>query len=181
MTYRREVPVLLLAVLILLAAAKTPALAQAPIPTFPPFLQTLPGLSPPQASVAKAIDTLCPNLVRLEPTRQLNTAQQDLLDQCRFMRNGSLGTSVLPDVLRDVTSEQTAAQGTSAIETSTQLRLVGPRLSALRLGATGIALNGLKLDFDGTTVAADQSIGALKDEAAGQAPTRIWPAGSARS
>ena len=59
MSYRHRGPILLLAVLILLAAAGTPALAQG---TFPPFLGTLPGLSPAQASLANAIDVLCPRL-----------------------------------------------------------------------------------------------------------------------
>lgn len=174
MTYRREVPVLLLSVLFLLAGPRTPVLAQ----RVGIQLGELPGISPPQASVGTAIDILCPKLASMD---KRTGAQQDLLTQCGNMKVGAnlgttsaLGNSVLPGVLLDVTSEQTAAQGTSAVETrSTQLRLIGPRLSALRLGSTGIALNGLKLDFDGNTAAADQSTGAERRGGGASADTNL--------
>jgi outer membrane lipase/esterase len=135
--------------LVLLAGSG--ARAQAP-PLFP--LAGQPGLSPSQASVATAIDIVCPRLV---PT---NSAQRDLLTQCSNMENGRLGQgpgSGLYGALTNVTSEQTTSQSNSAIETRTpQFVSLGARLLGLRLGTVGVSTAGLKLDSGGA-----QALGGL--------------------
>jgi outer membrane lipase/esterase len=110
-------------------------------------LGTLPGLTPPEARVGTAIDTLCPKLAAVQPT--LNPSQLDLLQRCSDMKTpGSrgLGIPALSGTLANVWPNDTTVQGPTAVETkSIQLRTIGARLSALRLGATGISLNGVPL------------------------------------
>ncbi len=111
-------------------------------------LGTLPGLSPYQGSVGTAIDILCPKLFEIRSS--LDSAQTDLLQQCSNMKSGALGTVGLPNVLSNVTTDQTTSQGNSAIETRTpQFASLGARLSALRLGTVGVGAGGVKLDNGG--------------------------------
>ena len=121
-------------------------------------LSTLPGLTPLQARVGATIDLICPKLAGRQNT--LNSSQLDLLARCSDMKTpGSqgLGTSVLPDVLGKVSPLNNTAEGNNAIETrSPQLQSIGFRLAALRLGATGISLNGLPPDGEGQTASANQ-------------------------
>jgi uncharacterized protein with beta-barrel porin domain len=119
-------------------------------------LGTLPGLTPAQASVGTAIDVICPQLV---PT---NAAQADLSARCADMKLGRLGLSNagLADVLGKVTSPEASAQSTAIIDTrNAQFRMIAGRLAALRLGASGFSLSGLKLDIDGTMLSAGQLLG----------------------
>ena len=139
------------AVVVLWAGA---ASAQSPLIT----LGSLPGLAAPERSVGTAIDTLCPKLAGI--SQHLNSSQKDLLDRCSDMKVSSpsrgLGEAVLPDVLGTLWPGTSGAQGSNAVETrSMQLQSVGARLGALRLGATGIALNGWP--FDGKTAVASAS------------------------
>jgi outer membrane autotransporter protein len=142
-----RISVLLLAGPILVASASTVARAQGI------QLGSLSGLNAAQARVGTAIDILCPKLAEM---RGLTAAQTDLFNRCTDMKGGFLGppsSAVLGTALADVTSQQTTAQGTSAIETqSPQFRSIGARLAAIRLGATGVRIGGLGLD--GTTAEA---------------------------
>jgi outer membrane lipase/esterase len=119
-------------------------------------LGTLPGLTLSQQSVGTAIDSLCPKLG--EMARQLTQPQMFLFQQCSNMKSGRLGTSVLPGVLSNVTTEQTTSQGTSAIETRTpQFASLGARLSGLRFSATGVSIGGLTPDREGDRAVAGLS------------------------
>ena len=121
-------------------------------------LGTLPGATAPQANVGTAIDIICPKL------RPANSAQQDLKTQCDNMKDptqlqASIGNSGLLGVMTDVTSEQTSAQGTNAIDArSTQFRTIGARLNALRLGATGVNISGLPLGTSDQTASTIQPL-----------------------
>ena len=155
---RRGVPFLMLCALVVLVVSGAPAQAQDLLP-----LADLPGLNAARRNVGAAIDIICPELSRRQSS--LTSAQRDLLARCADMKvkdsagQVPLGNSNLPDVLLKVTSDGTPAQGRTVIETrSSQLRSVGTRLSALRLGATGVSLSGLKLD-DGQTISAGQLLG----------------------
>lgn len=115
-------------------------------------LGTLPGLTSSQARVGTAIDIICPNL------KPVNSAQEDFLQQCTNMKNGSLGTVVLPNVLSNVTTDQTTSQGNSAIETRTpQFVSLGARLLGLRLGTVGARVGNLELDNGGEKAVASFS------------------------
>lgn len=148
----------------------------------------LSGLTPPQRAMAAGIQTACQALAPRLPT--LTGATQDLFFRCREMVQTSnqiqgagpsgfslgLSTPVLADVLDKVSHEQDTTKGTGAVETSSdQFRAIGARLAALRGGARGISLGGLKFDMDGKTVSTSQFLGL--DEKGGGASADQGPFG----
>ncbi len=126
----------------------------------PPDLGTQ-GTTPPQQRVGSAIDNVCPGLFKILPS--LNAAQSDLFRRCSDMEDPGttgLGTSALPGVLNTLWPDGGSVQGANAVDTkSMQLQSIGTRLAALRLGIGGISLNGLPVDSDMRTAAADPSQG----------------------
>lgn len=163
-TIRRGAAAAVLAIAILPAVLLGPATAGE--------LVRAPGLTPPQQSMAAAIDVVCPKLLAAGVVTQ-ESAIGDLTRRCREMRQTanalqqigattfSLGLTndQLAAALGLLSHEETATQGTGAIETGTPSRDIAARLSALRQGARGITLSGLKLDIDGRSVSAAELIG----------------------
>ncbi len=135
-------------------------------------LRLVPGLTPFQFSMATAIDSLCPMLVAR--SAQLSPVQIDLRDRCTEMRhtanelqgNGattfSLGLSNagLADALGAVAPEETSTAGTLSIETGTnQAQAIRGRLHAVRAGASGLSLSGLRIGTDQGVVSAARLFG----------------------
>jgi outer membrane lipase/esterase len=135
-------------------------------------LRFVPGLTPYQFSMATAIDSLCPRLVAASPT--LNPAQIDLRNRCTEMRHNAnqlqgdgpttftlgLSNAGLADALGAVAPEETSTLGTLSIETGTnQAQSVRARLRAVRAGATGLSLSGLRIGIDRTLVSAASLFG----------------------
>lgn len=124
------------------AAAQTVEPGETSLPT-----ADLPGLTPGQRSVAKAVDLLCPNLAALGQQRALSAGEQDLLTQCT-----SLGIASARDpgaALQGIvalTSEQASAPRKLLTQiSSTQVNNLSERLMALRRGARGMSLGGLRI------------------------------------
>lgn len=67
------------------------------------ILSGIPGLTPPQQEIARALDTLCPQLEETADTRPLSPEEQDLLEQCRALFDAGIN------------APQTAAEGIAAI------------------------------------------------------------------
>jgi len=133
---------------------------------------SLSGLTPPQRAMAAGIQTTCQALAPISAT--LSGATQDLFFRCREMVQTSnqlqgagppgfslgLSTQGLAEVLDRVSHEQDTTKGTGAVETSSdQFRAVGARLAALRGGARGLSLGGLKFEVDGKIVTASRFFG----------------------
>ena len=155
------------AVLFLAVFLGRPVWAQAP-PPLPASgsLSLIPGLTPPQAALARAIDFVCPNLAALP---SLTANQQDLLARCSemlgnamFNQTGflfpsgaaSLGLSnaELADVLGKVSQQNMTSQGTNSIETAS--KVVGARLAGLRrAGTPRFAFNGWNLEEKTASIA----------------------------
>jgi len=124
--------------LVFLAASHAPSQAQVTLGSVPS--------NPPAQYVGTAIDQICPRLGAARPT--LNPAQLDLSDRCNEMKNPfALGVAVLPEVLTDVTSTQSPAQGRFAVDArATQFRPLLIRLDTLRTGRA--SLDGLAASAD---------------------------------
>ncbi|HET9492087.1 MAG TPA: autotransporter outer membrane beta-barrel domain-containing protein [Methylomirabilota bacterium] len=135
-------------------------------------LRLVPGLTPFQFAMAAAIDIVCPRLAAARST--LNPVQIDLLDRCSEMRqtanelqgdmptNLSLGLSnaELADALGAVAPEEASTLGTLSVETgTTPARAIGARLRAVRAGASGLSLSGLKIGVDQAMVSAGRLLG----------------------
>lgn len=152
-------------------------------PTAAGELVFVPGLTPPQRSMAAAIDVVCPKLVA--PSTGFaaqDSPTGDLTRRCREMRQSanalqgqgastfSLGLTndQLGNALGLLTPEQATGQGRPAFNLEVNSsRAIAGRLSALRLGARGIGLSGLGLDTDGKAVAGSRLPGL--DERGGDA------------
>ena len=132
-----------------------------------------PGLTPPQRSMAAAIDIVCPKLLAAGFATQ-DSATGDLTRRCREMRQTanalqgvgptafSLGLTndQLANALGLLTPEQAAAQGRPAFNVEANpSRAIAGRLSALRQGARGITAGDLRLDIDGKAVASSRPLG----------------------
>lgn len=152
MRTERRLPALLLAAALILFIAASASGQTSPLIN----LGTLPGLTPSQAQVGTAIDIICPQLV------PVNAAQTDLSGRCADMKLGRLGLSNagLANVLGNVTSAEAPTQSSIIVDTrNAQFRMIAGRLAALRLGASGVSLSGLKLDVDGTTLSVGRVLG----------------------
>lgn len=123
-------------------------------------LRNVPGLTPPQLSMAGAIDVVCPKLVAAAAS--LDATQTDLRLRCTEMRQTanalqssgattfSLGLSneQLADALGRLSPEEVATQGNVSIDMGrNQARAIGARTSALRRGASGFSIAGVRLDL----------------------------------
>jgi hypothetical protein len=117
-----------------------------------PLLSGIPGLTPPQIAVGRAIEDLCPNL---SPGPG---STGDLQIRCtELVGNADPQKGNNPEAVRDpllqMTSKEVSSQGTSVIETSTiQPSNLVTRMSELRRGATGVSLMGIALHDLGKTL-----------------------------
>lgn len=106
-------------------------------------LSSIPGLTPPEEAMGRAIETLCP---QLSPRATGGTG--DLQIRCTEVVGNALAGNeeAVRNPLLQMTTKEVSSQGTSAIETSSiQFTNVGARLAALRRGVTGISIQGLAL------------------------------------
>jgi outer membrane autotransporter protein len=136
----------------------TATLANAPgIPalsfSFNNAVANLPGLTPAQIGVAKAIDKACPALAGMAGG-QLTPPQRDLLQRCSEIVVGSGNDpQQVPDALNQMLNNKALPQ--RELANSMQLGQFGnlnTRLGELRQGATGINLSGLTLSQDGRSL-----------------------------
>ena len=123
-------------------------------------------LTPNERNVARAIETVCPQLGMMSSR---TAEQEDLFQQCRQMLENS-SSSGIPNTLEQVTTEKARASTSVAVETGNQqLANIGSRLAALRGGATGVSLQGFTLNVDGQPVPAQMAAGALASQLSGGA------------
>lgn len=116
-------------------------------------LSTQPGLTPNQRSVARAVETVCPQLAT---TPERTADQEDLLEQCTDMLQNPRAPGI-PNTLEQITNEKANASKSAAIETGTQqMANIGARLAALRSGSTGIDFGSLALNLDGQSLSGSQ-------------------------
>ncbi|MFE8034349.1 autotransporter outer membrane beta-barrel domain-containing protein [Thiohalocapsa marina] len=133
-------------------------------------------LTPNQRNVARAIETVCPQLA-LMPNR--NAEQEDLFRQCSDMLANASG-SAIPGTLDQITTEKARAATSAAVEAGNQqLANIGSRLAALRRGTTGLSLQGLAVNIDGQTLSVDQVADAVSAQmrggaAGGDSPFGRW-------
>lgn len=110
-----------------------------------PRLAELPGLTPNQLSVARALDSLCPRLSALGGQRELTDGEAALLNRC----NGITFGSALPEQVRaldEISPQDLNATRTQALSLSrSRLANVSDRLLALRSGSKGLSLAGFNL------------------------------------
>ena len=125
-----------------------------------------PDLTENERSVARTIETVCPQLAKMT---KLTADQQDLLTQCtNMLQNAS--SSGIPNTLSQVTSEKARASTRAAVETGIQqLANVGSRLAALRRGSQGIDLAGLNFNLNGERISGAQLNSALQSQLTGGA------------
>lgn len=129
-------------------------------------LSSRPDLTPNQRSVARAIETLCPQLSLMT---NRTPDQQDLFQQCSDMLANASSSSI-PRTLTEITTEKANAATSVAITTGTQqMTNIGERLAALRRGATGVSVRGLSLNLDGQSLSADRIADALSAQRMGGA------------
>jgi uncharacterized protein with beta-barrel porin domain len=104
-------------------------------------LSNISGLNDAQKSAGAAIDVVCPS----------GKAAPQLQRDCNALFVNAPDQSGVSTALQQVTSEKFTAQGTNAIKLSNaQFANIGARLAALRGGATGISLQHLTFNVDGT-------------------------------
>lgn len=113
-----------------------------------PILSALPGLTPNQLSVARALDALCPRLGARAGQQELTEGEASLLTRC----NAITFASTAPEQVRAL--DEISLQDLNA--TRTQLSNIADRLTALRKGARGLSLTGLNLQIDGEAVPLEQ-------------------------
>lgn len=132
---------------------------------FAGLLSEQPGVNATQSSMAVVIEEACPS--------QRN--ERDFQERCNNLLEAASqdpqGNAAVLNALQRVAPEQIISQGTEATRTSTNV--IGARLSALRLGVTGVSLVGL----DG--IGSPRSASGLASQserggAAGDAPTSLW-------
>lgn len=120
-----------------------------PEPTTPSELLQSLAQNPQQASVGETIGTLCP---RLDQMAELTTDQSDLLSRCTgVIVLGTTDSTGVPPALAAVAGEEiSVVQNLAAEAPALMAQNIAGRISALRLGASGISLAGLQLyDSDG--------------------------------
>jgi outer membrane autotransporter protein len=110
-----------------------------------PLLSELPGLTPNQLSVARALDSLCPRLSTLGSQRSLTEGESALLRRCNAVTFGSTSSEQVR-ALDEISPQDLNATRTQALSLSrSQLANVSDRLLALRAGAKGLSFAGLNL------------------------------------
>lgn len=114
-----------------------------------PRLAELPGLTPNQLSVARALDSLCPRLTTRGTQQELTEGEAALLRRCNAITFGST-TAEQVRALDEISPQDLNATRTQALNLSRiQLANISDRLLALRAGAQGISLVGLNLGLNG--------------------------------
>lgn len=120
-------------------------------------LQSLPNLTDNQRSVAVVIDQLC-----------ASTTDTTVANVCNII--AGLSTTDQVTALQQITPDQLAAQGSTAVETSTtQLTNIKMRLMALRQGATGLSMNGFSMDIKGNGIPMGALLAAMQNKGGGGA------------
>jgi outer membrane lipase/esterase len=122
------------------------------------------GLTPPQAAVGRAIETLCPPLSRARGAgAPLTPAQDDLAVRCtELVVNGSRNPGLVSDALLPIAPEEVPSQGTTSVEfLRVQEANIAARLAALRRAAIGGGFRGFALHGSGETFA--ESLASLSD------------------
>lgn len=153
--------------LVLCTCAVAPAfsnsvLAQSPIAG---LLSELPGVNSTQSSMGFVIEEACPSFSNEAAFQARCTAVV-----LRALQ-GPQGTSEVLNALQRVAPEQIISQGTEATRTATNV--IGARLSALRLGVTGVSLVGW--DGIGSPLAASGLASqSERGGAAGDDPSSPW-------
>jgi outer membrane autotransporter protein len=105
------------------------------------------ALTPVQAAVGHAIDVACPALAT-SPT-PISSKQTDFLQRCSEIVVGAT-SSAIPAALDAMANNKTQPQSQMATNVqSSQANNLDARMSALRLGATGISLGGLAVANNG--------------------------------
>ena len=117
-------------------------------------LENLPGLTPNQQQVGRALDRICAQLRSQSEGEgpQLSGDQQDLLNRCNGLQmNNTTANQV--DALDELVADDFALARTQALLfANTQYAGVMDRLMALRGGAKGLSLAGLNIIVDGQQV-----------------------------
>lgn len=105
--------------------------------------------SPQAQAVGNTVSIICPT----------GTLGRDLQDQCNALAGYALSQPSAPNtttntVLQQWSGEQATAEGTTSIDISNaQLKSIGGRLAALRMGARGITIGGISYDLQGHQLA----------------------------
>ena len=113
----------------------------------------LPNLSPLQKQLARVIDNACTALAAM-PTDQLTSTQQNFFQRCTEIVVGANGHQAqVPDVLKRLLNNKSLPQRrlASSVRMS-QFNNLNARMTRLRLGATGVSLQGLAVVSDGKSL-----------------------------
>jgi outer membrane autotransporter protein len=117
-----------------------------------PILSALPGLTPNQLSVARALDSLCPRLGARGAQQELTEGEASLLTRCNAITFASTASEQVR-ALDEISPQDLNATRTQMLNLSrAQLANIADRLTALRKGARGLSLTGLNLQIDGEAV-----------------------------
>lgn len=101
----------------------------------------------PGEEISDVVEVVCPQLAALNANGQLNAAEQDLLFRCgEVKRQGGESYDYLSDAQKDgldhMTSMPTSSMKTYSVEiANTQVVSVAQRLTNLKGGSTGLAVN----------------------------------------
>ena len=129
-------------------------------------LESLPNLTDNQRSVATVVDQLC-----------ASSTDSEVVNVCDII-SGLSGTDQLT-ALQQITPDQLAAQGTTAVETSTtQLTNIKLRLMSLRQGgASGLSMNGFSMGIKGNSVPMGALLATMQNRGGGGASGDILGSG----
>jgi outer membrane autotransporter protein len=117
-----------------------------------PILSALPGLTPNQLAVARALDSLCPRLSARGGQQELTEGEASLLTRCNAITFASTASEQVR-ALDEISPQDLNATRTQMLNLSrAQLSNIADRLTALRKGARGLSLTGLNLQIDGEAV-----------------------------
>ncbi len=113
-------------------------------------LSSLQGLTPPERSVAEAIEKIFPTLLN----RPLTPEQQDMRDRfAELLAAAQTSPQEVPAALSAIAPEEASAVGTLATEVNNrQFANISERMKALRSGVQGISISGLTMNMDGQSV-----------------------------
>lgn len=137
-----------------------------------------------QSTTGNGVQAVCGNFAS-GATPVANASQQDLFDRCRQLvqtesdgaESLNLSDDDLNAALQNVTTEEAANVGTVATETSSsQLKSIAGRISALRAGALGFTVAGFDLQDAQLLSAADLGLeaGATGGAAGDESSTTPW-------
>ena len=114
-------------------------------------LATLPNLTPQQASVATAVDVLCPALAS-KPS--LTPQEADLLARCQELAAAALANpGATANALQELLSDTAQAQSNAATAAvNAQFQNINTRLMTLRTGAAPVSLSGLSFTGSGGVI-----------------------------